>query len=60
MIITISLWAIPAIITFVSFIIATIINWTEDGDLFGVMPLFTYGAATIVSLASWAIYGLLT
>ena len=64
MTITISWWAIPLIITIISFIVAWRLkpknvggDYSFIGD--GIAFLFFYGIATVVSLVSWLIWAII-
>ena len=55
---TMGTWAIPLIITILSFVIALIINWIED-DHWGMLGLISIIFAIAMSVSSWITWGLI-
>jgi hypothetical protein len=51
-------WAIPLIITILSFVIALIINWIED-DYWEMLGLISIIFAIAMSVSSWITWGLI-
>lgn len=55
---TIGIWAIPLIITILSFVIALIINWVEE-DYWGMLGPMSIIFGIAASVFSWITWGLI-